>query len=148
MIVKEDSDQCMHEIRGAPFDIRGGMEVFWKKKKLHSRGGSSRWKGGGAKLLTPWWGLHPCVGKFWISELIWPICCILFANVTLKISWSVSNKSDFFLNYGIGLYTPWPKKKSIRMKNYFIITINKVLFFIGEILSKIHRGILEKCRIL
>ena len=34
------------------------------------------------------------------------------------------------------------------MKNYFIITNSRVLSFIGEILSKIRRGVLEKSRIL
>ena len=34
------------------------------------------------------------------------------------------------------------------MKNYFIISITRVLPFIGNILGKIHRGILEKSIIL
>ena len=34
------------------------------------------------------------------------------------------------------------------MKNYFITTISRVLSFIGEVLSKIRRGVIEKSRIL
>ena len=34
------------------------------------------------------------------------------------------------------------------MKNYFITTIDRALSFIGEILSEIGRGFLEKTRIL
>ena len=34
------------------------------------------------------------------------------------------------------------------MKNYFIITISRVSSFIGEILSKIRQGVLEKTVIL
>ena len=36
----------------------------------------------------------------------------------------------------------------IKMKNCFIITINRLLSSIGEILSKIRQGVLEKSRIL
>ena len=36
----------------------------------------------------------------------------------------------------------------IRMKNCFIITVSRVQSFIGEILGNIHRGVLEKSRIL
>ena len=45
----------------------------------------------------------------------------------------------------LGLYF---KNQSIKMKNYFVITITSVLSFIGETLSKIRRGVLEKSRIL
>ena len=44
-----------------------------------------------------------------------------------------------------GLYF---KNEFIKMKNYFITTISRVLSSIGEILSKIHQGVLEKTRIL
>ena len=37
---------------------------------------------------------------------------------------------------------------SIKMKNYFTMTIGRVLSLISEILSKIGRGVLEKTRIL
>ena len=45
----------------------------------------------------------------------------------------------------LGLYF---RNWSIKMKNYFIITISRVLSFIGKILSKIRWGVLEKSRIL
>ena len=56
-------------------------------------------------------------------------------------------------------YTPWPNKNASilfwiifqklinKNKYYFIITISRVLSFIGKILSKIRQGILEKSRI-
>ena len=45
----------------------------------------------------------------------------------------------------LGLYF---RNQSIKMKNYFIISSSRVLSFIGEILSKIRRRVLEKSRIL
>ena len=45
----------------------------------------------------------------------------------------------------LGLYF---RNQLLKMKNYFLITISRVSAFIGEILSKICRGVLEKSRIL
>ena len=45
----------------------------------------------------------------------------------------------------LGLYF---RSYSIKMKNHFRTTIHMVLCFIGKILSKIRRAVLEKSRIL
>ena len=45
----------------------------------------------------------------------------------------------------LGLYF---RNWSIKMKNYFTMTISRVLSLISEILSKIRQGILKKTRIL
>ena len=59
----------------------------------------------------------------------------------------------------ISIYTPWSNKNASILfwiifqklinenKYYFIITISRVLSFIGKILSEIRQGILEKSRI-
>ena len=92
---------------------------WWTFGVRLARGGSRRWKGGGPKCWpmtgvpggwppgggpggrAPWWGLQggraPLrreILDFWTQFARFG--AILFANIILKISWSISNKSVFF----------------------------------------------------
>ena len=92
-----------------------------KKIKLHKTGG----KKGGAKLLTnngvPSRGQSPLAGvareqrpvalvNFAFLNSICAIWCILFANIILKIFWSISNKSVIFVNGSFILLTLIPPR--------------------------------------